>query len=167
MADAILTQEYLKDRLSYDPETGIFTHNYDFGNRYHVGDRADTPGHAALKGYRLINLLNQKFLAHRCAWLYVHGVWPDKYIDHIDGDRSNNALANLRDVSERTNMENRKGPSKNNKLGVYGVHALGKRFAARITVDYKSRHLGVFSTVEEAHQAYLEAKRKLHKGCTL
>ena len=74
MAKEILSAEYLRERLIYNSDTGEFFHRHSFGTRYHAGDRADTPGHAALTGYRLVNLLSQKFLAHRVAWLYLHCV---------------------------------------------------------------------------------------------
>lgn len=167
MTKASLTREYLVDRLTYDPITGVFTHNHNFGSRYRIGDRADTPGHAQLKGYRLVNLLNQKFLAHRMAWLYVHGVMPTQSIDHIDGDRSNNCLLNLREVDHKTNMQNRRVARKGNSTGLIGVKEQKGRYRAALCVDGKTKHVGMFATPEEAHAAYVEAKRKHHPGCTL
>ena len=167
MTKKILTRGYLLDRLTYDPQSGIFTHNHNFGSRYHIGDRADTPGHAALKGYRFVNLLNQKFLAHRVVWLYVHGAMPTLSIDHIDGDRGNNRLENLREIGHQANIQNQVRPHKRNTSGVLGVVATNKRFTARMTVNYKTTHIGTYDTPELAYAAYVEAKRKLHEGCTL
>jgi len=167
MAKQILTREYLMDRLAYDPNTGEFTHKHNFGDRYHVGDRADTPGHAALKGYRLINLLNQKFLAHRVAWMYINGEFPSLYVDHINGRREDNRIDNLRLVDLKTNIENQRSASKRNKLGVLGVHSHQGKFRASITVDRKRVHIGMYDTADAAHAAYIDAKRKFHKGCTL
>lgn len=167
MTKEILTREYLVDRLTYDPETGVFTHNHNFGSRYRIGDRADTPGHAALKGYRLVNLLNQKFLAHRVVWLYAYGEMPSLSIDHIDGDRGNNRLSNLRQVSHKTNMQNRRKPRKDNSTGFIGVKSHGERFRASICIEGKTTHIGVYDTPEQAHIAYVEVKRKHHVGCTL
>lgn len=167
MAKAILTREYLIDRLTYNPSTGLFLHNHTFGERYKKGDRADTPGHSALSGYRLVNLLNQKFLAHRIAWMYVYGNMPSNYIDHINGNKSDNRIENLRVVSCRGNVENRRFPSKRNKTGFLGVHFHQGKFRASITVDRKRIHIGMFDKPEEAYKAYVEAKRKHHEGCTL
>lgn len=167
MTKKILTREYLLDRLTYEPESGIFTHNHNFGSRYRVGDRADTPGHAALKGYRLVNLLNQKFLAHRVAWLYVHGVMPTLSIDHIDGDRGNNRLSNLREVKHQTNIQNQVRPHKRSTTGFLGVVEYKGKFISRVTNNYRHVYVGTYATAELAYAAYLEAKRKLHAGCTL
>lgn len=167
MAARILTREYLIDRLSYDHETGVFTHNHDFGSRYSAGDRADTPGHSALTGYRLINLLSRKFLAHRVAWFYVYGLFPDGVIDHINCDKSDNRISNLRVVTIQNNIENQRSASSRNKTGFLGVHKHQGKFRASITIDRKSIKIGVFDTPYEAHAAYLEYKRKYHAGCTI
>ena len=167
MAKQILSAEYLRERLTYNPETGEFLHRHSFGNRYHAGERADTPGHAALKGYRLVNLLSQKFLAHRAAWLYLHGVWPDKYIDHINGNRGDNRIENLRDVVARTNQENQRVAKVNNKTGFLGVRMEQGLYRARIKANGKTLHIGMFEKAEDASAAYIKAKRELHAGCTI
>ena len=167
MAKEILTVEYLRERLTYDPLTGEFLHRHSFGTRYQVGGRADTPGHAALKGYRLVNLLSQKFLAHRAAWLYVHGEWPDMFIDHINGNRGDNRMENLRNVIRRTNQENLRGAKINNKTGFLGVRLEQGLYRARIKANGKTIHLGMFEKPEDASDSYIKAKRELHVGCTI
>ncbi len=167
MANQILTAEYLRSRLDYDSSTGVFTHKHDFGSRYKVGDRADTSGHAALREYRLVNLLNQKFLAHRAAWLHTHGIFPGLPIDHINGNKSDNRIENLRAVEIRLNAENIRKPQKNNSTGFLGVQPHQGRYRVRLTVDRKQIQIGMFSTPEEAHAAYVVAKRKYHEGCTI
>lgn len=107
-------------------------------------------------------------MAHRLAWLYVYGEWPNGDIDHIDGDRLNNRIANLRDVSRRVNLENQRRPKACNKSGFLGVKTFrDQRFQARIQVRGVQLHLGTFDTPHEAHAAYVAAKRNLHQGCTL
>jgi len=124
-------------------------------------------------GYRCIKVLGRLQLAHRLAWLYVHGVWPDHEIDHLNGIRSDNRLGNLRDVSRTTNSENQRratvGNTSTKLLGATLDDSVYRRkpFKAQIKVNGRSRHLGMFATAEEAHQAYVDAKRQLHEGCTI
>jgi hypothetical protein len=162
--EAKLTAERLRELLNYDPETGVFT--------WRVSRRATArPGSVAgtitPKGYRNI-WIGGNYRAHRLAWLYVHGKWPDHEIDHIDGNRANNAIANLRDVTRSVNHENLRCARSDNAHGLLGVSpSKGKRWKTSITVNGKWQHLGTFKTPEEAHAAYLEAKRRLHVGCTI
>ncbi|HYD58974.1 MAG TPA: HNH endonuclease signature motif containing protein [Noviherbaspirillum sp.] len=121
-------------------------------------------------GYILIGLPEGRFRAHRLAWLYVCGEWPKNEVDHINGVRSDNRIANLRDVSRRTNNENRREAQCNNRSsGLLGVTWSGrhKKWAASIRVNRKNKHLGLWETKEEAHEAYVCAKRRLHEGCML
>ena len=93
-------------------------------------------------------------------------------VDHINGNRGDNRLCNLRDVSRKINTQNRKSASINNSCGLLGVSehkGVGKsgRFVAGIYIEGKRKHLGVFDTAQQAHEAYLTAKRKYHEGCTI
>jgi hypothetical protein len=97
----------------------------------------------------------------------MHGEWPTACIDHIDGDRKNNAIANLRSVDQRTNNQNKRSATYKCKVGLLGVTPLNGRFRASIGFNKHSFHLGMFDTPEEAHMAYIEKKRELHAGCTL
>ena len=92
------------------------------------------------------------------------GEMPRGDVDHIDGDRANNIWANLRDVSHKANLQNRHGAQKNNKSGFLGVHKRGKKWAASIAVNGRSVSLGRYPTPEDAHHAYLGAKRLLHRA---
>lgn len=160
----LITKERLDRVLSYDRETGIFTWQVARG-RAPAGAVAGTPE----MGYVLIRVDGVQYCAHRLAWLTATGSWPTFEIDHIDGCRSNNSISNLRDAPRAINQQNQKRAQVTNScrlLGVSKSDARG-RFRARIFVDGKEQHLGSFSTAEKAHEAYLEAKRKLHKGCTI
>ena len=109
-----------------------------------------------------------KYYASRLAWFYVYGKWPEYEIDHINGIRSDDRIINLRDVNTKINRENRHFPDKDNRAGFLGVSiAPSGRYKAQIGNNKKMIRLGTFDTPEAAHLAYLNAKRKLHKGCTI
>jgi len=155
----------LKEVLHYDLKTGIFTWKKTLSRRRIAGKEA---GNLA-RGYIEIGIDNESYLAHRLAWKYIYGYDPDLFIDHIDGDRKNNRIFNLRVVSSQGNQQNITKAQRNNKIGVLGVSNHGKTglFRSRIMVDRKVLELGYFNTIEDAHLAYLTAKRKLHLTCTI
>ena len=110
----------------------------------------------------------REYSAHRLAWLYVHGAWPTGQIDHINGDRGDNRISNLRDVTPALNTQNQRRAARSNKSsGLLGVTANRGRWLAQISIGGKSRNLGRYATPEEAHAVYVAAKRVLHAGCTL
>lgn len=161
-----LTATRVREVLAYDPDTGVFTWKVRTSNRAHLGAEA---GRVGANGYRYLGLDGSLHLAHRLAWLYVHGVWPADMIDHIDGDRLNNRIANLRPADMRRNQQNRKGPQANNRSGLLGVSwsKQARKWHAQISDAGQSHHLGYFACPEEAHAAYLDAKRRLHEYCTI
>lgn len=159
-----LTQERLRYLLSYDATTGVFTRRLTVCGNAKAGSEAGTIGR---RGYRLIMVDLVLYRAGRLAWLYVHGQHPSGYIDHIDGDRTNNRIENLRDISPRTNSENQRRAKVTNKVGLLGVTSSGRKFLASIQVQGKPMRLGLFPTAELAHSAYLAAKREHHQGCTI
>lgn len=158
----MLTQVKLKADLRYDKITGIFYRNRSH-NRWIIGSIAGT---IKKGGYVGIHLNGIHYLAHRLAWFYEYGVWPD-IIDHIDGITFNNEIANLRNTNFSGNTQNKKVYQSNNITKLLGVGKSRSKFRARITVLGKKVHLGTFPTPEEAHQAYLIAKRRLHETCTI
>jgi hypothetical protein len=114
------------------------------------------------------------FLAHRLAWLYVHGVMPEHYVDHINGVKNDNRIENLRDVKQGVNLQNQKRAKRNRvSSDLLGVSFSNKGqnkdrpYRARIVVDRKEIHLGTFAYEKDAHDAYLAAKRQYHEGCTI
>jgi len=157
----------LRDRFDYDTDTGAFLRRSSNGRRWSAGDRADKQGSGALKSYRILCVADQKILAHRAAWMWVHGVAPTGLIDHINGDKTDNRIVNLRDADSRINNENRRLASSRSRSGVLGVFSHQGKYRVRLTVNRKSVHVGVFDDVETARAAYVEAKRRLHQGCTL
>ena len=162
----MITQKRLKELLDYDEITGVFTWKAKSSSKTIVGSVA---GHLRKDGYRDIGVDGRLYLAHRLAWFYMHGVWPKDKLDHKDTIGIDNWLDNLREVNHSENMMNQRAPHINNKCGFLGVcynKALSK-FKSHIRVNGKLKHLGYFTTPEEAHQAYLTAKRELHKTCTI
>jgi hypothetical protein len=162
-----VTQARLRELLHYDPETGVFTNTPARGRRY-AGLVVGAPTRA---GYLHCTINNKFYSMHRLAWFYVHGEWPKGEIDHINGDRKDNRLANLRDVDRHINHQNLRGPMASNRgsgiLGVYPANKCVDRWQSRIRVNGKPVHLGTFATKEQAHAAYVTAKRKFHEGCTI
>lgn len=157
-----LTQARLKELLHYDPETGVFTWRVRSCNRWPtVGRPAGTPDG---KGYLMIMVDQERYKAHRLAFLYVTGRFPAHQVDHISGSVSDNRWVNLRCATQAENMQNRRVRS-DNSSGFPGVNwntRVGK-YIARICVGGVRRHLGCFDDPAEAGKAYLDAKQHLHK----
>ena len=146
-----LTAEYLRSILHYDQETGIFTWKVRTSNNVKAGDVAGCQNGA---GYLLIRVQSRPYQAHRLAWLYMHGVWPKDQIDHINRNRSDNRISNLRDVSRKQNLQN-SGKSSANTSGHTGVswNKQNSKWQAVIMHNYKNIHLGCYNTIEEALSA--------------
>lgn len=157
--------EFLKSRLKYDTETGLFTRIKSVpGNKGSVGSIAGNVGN---EGYIAINFRGKKKKAHRLAWLYMTGEWPEKDVDHMNGDRADNRWANLRAADDSINAQNQRKASSNNISGYLGVTTQGNGFKATIRSEGKVIYLGFFKTAISAHEAYVEKKRILHPGNTL
>ncbi len=166
--NSTLTVDRLKTLLDYSPDTGTFTWLKVTSNRAAVGHVAGNlcPG----RGYIRIGVDGKNHHAHRLAFLWVNGAWPTGVVDHIDGNRSNNAFSNLRDTTPATNQQNRRKSSKNNPhklLGVSQPPGYKHKWIAKIYTKGKTTLLGAFPSPDEAHTAYLASKRKLHAGCTI
>ena len=160
----LLTHARLLEVLHYDPETGVFRWRTTLSNRARRGAEA---GSAAK--YRRITVDGEIYRAARLAWFYVHAAWPVGDVDHINGVKTDDRLRNLRDVSRRVNNENQRVAKRSSGTGLLGASLCQctGRYVARITTEGRSRNLGRFDTPEEAHAAYIAAKRKYHEGNTL
>jgi len=161
----MLTQERLKELLHYCPETGVFTRIARIQS-INIGDIA---GGVTSYGYWSILIDYKHYQAHRLAWIYVNGMWPKDYIDHINGIKNDNRIINLREANKSQNGQNKKKAHKNTSTGLLGAsfHKITGKYASQIKVNGKSKHLGLFKTPQDAHQAYLTAKRQLHEFNTL
>ena len=160
----MLSQMRVQELLSYDAQSGVLTWRVARVNHVQAGAVA---GSRNPRGYVTVGIDGRIYRAHRVAWLYAYGSWPKDQIDHINGDKSDNRLVNLRDVTHRTNQENMPAIRRSGKLLGTHFNKRHKKWLATINVDSKVLRLGNFGTEQEAHAAYLKAKRELHAGCTI
>lgn len=162
--EALLTQALLKELLEYSPETGLFVwrNRLSCPSFKHAGKTAGCEDNMR---YVSIKINGKMYLAHRLAWLYQTGNWPEDEIDHKNTIYNDNRWDNLRPAKRGFNMQNRQKASKGKESSLpLGVFKNGNRFAAKIRVDTKLVWLGSRATAEEAAQLYVDAKRRLHPG---
>lgn len=164
MKAKIIDVDEAKQLLDYDPATGVF--------RWRLTRRSRAAGKVVgsqkKDGYIHISLEGKRYLAHRLAYAMTHNEQPPN-VDHINGVKTDNRIANLRAATRRLNQENRTTSLKSSKTGVLGVHLSKdtKKYHAHIQSNKRSYFLGAFTTIEEASAAYVDAKRRLHAGCTI
>lgn len=157
----MITQKRLKELLHYCPDTGVFTRRVRTSNSVVVGGEA---GHVCKRsGYRLISVDDVLHRAHRLAWLYVFGSFPDNQLDHISRNRSDNRLANLREATNAQNCQNTR-LRKDNTSRAKGVHwyKARRKWQVYINLNGKRSFLGYFSEKAEAIAAYVSASQQLH-----
>lgn len=157
----MLTIDRLKELLHYDPLSGLFIRKVGrSGPRSRVGDFA---GSSQTGGYAKIFVDSVIYKSHRLAWFYHHGEWPKGEVDHINGIKSDNRIANLRDVSRSQNRMN-VGVYASNKAGIRGVSwsAGNSKWRAQIQVMGKKISLGYYATIEDANASYQAAAKKYH-----
>jgi hypothetical protein len=161
----MLKPNELRELLHYDSDTGRLVwkerpislfpsrNAWRRWNGKHAGKEAFT----ALddKGYKQGNVLGRHYKAHRVIWALHYGSAPDGHIDHINHDKADNRISNLRDVAKRTNHLNL-----SRRAGPMGVGRFRQRWRARIMVNYREVHLGTFDTEQEAIAARLNAQRE-------
>ena len=152
-----LTQERLKYFLNYSEETGIFTWKF---NRRGL-NAGDVAGSRTDAGYVCIRIDKRLYRAHRLAWLYVYGVWPEDCIDHVNHIRDDNRISNLRPSTKGENSQNL-SMRLDNTSGVTGVHwyKAYNKWSAEIWYKGDKHFLGYFGTIQEAAQARIDAERK-------
>lgn len=156
-----LSHEYLVDVLEYDPEVGLFIWKKPVARRIKPGMVA---GALNKNGYLFIKVGKYIYRAHRLAWFYFYGEWPptDSYqIDHIDGNRLNNSIHNLRLVTNTKNAKNH-GLYKHNTSGVSGICfcTLNGKWKASIVLNQKRVHLGYYNKFEDAVAARKQAEKE-------
>lgn len=161
MSEHKLDQKTLKYWLRYNPETGNFRWNHvrRKARKHAIAGCLARDSHN--KKYIAIGLHKKVYKAHRLAWLYMTGDWPEYEIDHIDRNSINNAWHNLRDVPRSLNQQNR---ALANKSGYRGVVKRGRRYTARLhgKKNKGRKHLGTFDTAEEAHEVWQKTAKQLY-----
>ena len=165
--DVGLTLPMLQKELKYESETGAFVWLTSGRGRFkRAGAEAGTINRW---GYRAICFGGKCLMAHRLAWLYVYGEWPKNEIDHINGDKTDNRIENLRDVTRAINAQNIRAARIDSASKVLGVSWNKERhkWIASIVTNGKQSYLGAFDAIEDARGAYLAAKRASHAGCTI
>ena len=164
----MITQEELKKTIVYDPDTGLMRWLISPSAGVKIGDIAGSKSENGRgKSYVKVRLKGSNYYAHRLAWLYMSGSLPQGEIDHVDGDGQNNKLINLRSVSRKDNMRNRKKPS-HNKSGVSGVHWNKEinKWVVQIVSDKKKFTVGYYGDINDAIRSRKEAENKFgyHKN---
>jgi hypothetical protein len=149
-----LTQERLKHLLEYDPEDGVFTRRVACRPCCRAGDEA---GYMH-KGYRRVTIDGSAYLVHRLAFLWMTGEWPTGHVDHRDGNKLNNKWSNLRPATWTQNQGN-KPVRLDSTSGLKGVawRPRIQKWVAYIGSNKQRVHLGVFTSKEDAHDAYVKA----------
>lgn len=154
----------LRRMLRYEPESGRLYWLVAPSRGVAAGDEA---GCLRKDGYVRLQLRGRKYLCHVVAWALQTGAWPAHEVDHRDGAAGNNAWVNLREADRSGNMLNQRRARRSNPTGLLGATRHGKGFTSVIITRGKRRHLGSFPTAEQAHAAYLVAKRAQHPTCTI
>jgi hypothetical protein len=160
--------------LSYDDANRLFEYDYKTGELYWKINVAKNVKSGMVAGksrkrdlYKTVTIKRKQYQAHRIVWLIVNGNMPKEFIDHINGDRTDNRIFNLREATHSLNAQNVRKPSKANTSGYLGVSFKRGAYESSLTFAGKSIYLGRYDDPKIAHQAYINAKRKHHIGCTL
>lgn len=158
-----LSIDRARQLFALDQEAGRLFWRISTNGRIKVGDEVGS----LCNGYMRCRADGENLFVHRIIWLLFYGEWPSQHLDHMNGERIDNRLSNLRVVSPSENKQNvRRARSDNMSSGLLGV-TLDRRsgkWVAQIEVNGRNKKIGRFSDAMTAHLAYVEAKRRLHPG---
>jgi hypothetical protein len=151
-----LDVEYIKSRLSYNGDNGVFLwrKRENYKGSWNARFAGKVAGSLSFYGYYIIVIDNKLYLAHRLAWVITYSEWPKEEIDHIDGDRSNNKISNLRLATSQENKMNSSIRS-DNTSGLKGVSwsKCKNKWKSHINFCSKQKHLGYYEKIEDARAA--------------
>jgi HNH endonuclease len=161
MAVEAFTLADLRHCLRYEPETGLFFRT--------SGRCAGQQAGVVKNGYVYVPVFKKQIRAHRAAWAMTHGRWPRKDIDHKNGNKLDNRIDNLRETDSTGNNQNLRRSRSTSKSGLIGAffESSSGLYRSTIRANGKNHDLGRYPTADEAHAAYVAAKRRLHSTCTL
>lgn len=157
----------LRELFLYNPETGVITRILTVSPN---GQKGWEVGSKSGDGYLSARVDGKKIKAHRIAWALHHGMWPNNQIDHMNGNRSDNRIVNLRDLTAGENKQNIRKARSNREPGALLGTTYCKRdkvWRAKIGINGKRINLGTFETAEAAYAAYVQKKRDIHPACTI
>lgn len=154
-SDVNIPIDLVRHLFLYDPLTGSIK-----WNQTRCGTKFGSEAGTEHKGYRRVKVGGHLVLAHRLAWAIYHGKWPDGEIDHINMVRTDNRIENLRDVSRSENMINRHYPKGNSRKRGVSKHKYG--WQVSISINGKRKYIGLFKTIEQAHQERLKAEKLIY-----
>jgi hypothetical protein len=162
------TFEKIKTMLAFNPDSGTFVWKVGPSRSVNKGDMAGTVDHY---GYVVIRVMGVRYKAHRLAWMICHGAssCDGLEIDHLNGQRSDNRITNLRAVTRAQNQQNQRSPHKDSRTGLLGIYKVAGRsmWRASISKGRTTVRLGYFGTPGAAHSAYVQAKHQLHPFSTI
>lgn len=153
------TLAQINGRLIVDTENGRFIWRKCIQWNALAGQPA---GNVDPYGYLVLSVCGMAIKAHRLCWFVAYGHWPLGVIDHINGDRSDNRIQNLRDSTQKGNRQNQLCARRDSSTGFQGVVPVGNRFKAVVKEQGRRHCFGSFLTPEQAHAAYVQGKRALH-----
>jgi hypothetical protein len=155
----MITQPELKEKLHYNPDTGIFIWKVSIGKV----KPDQVAGFIGKNGYRIIRVNSKNYISHRLAWLYVYGKFPS-VIDHINCIRNDNRLCNLRECTNQQNQWNQKNYSTNtSKVKGVSWNTKLQKWKVGIRTEIGRIHLGYFKSLDDAKSVIIEARNKYHK----
>lgn len=152
-----ITQQLLKELFYYNPITGVFIRRKCTANRHKLNETVGTINN---QGYVVFSVGGKVRLAHRMAWIYMFGSISKETIDHINGNRDDNRISNLREASRKENQHNRKA-TKRNKLGIKGISKVGDLYKACIYHNGKNVYIGTYSDLNKAIEEYRKKEFEL------
>lgn len=153
----LITHKILLQQLHYEPLTGIFTRLISNNKKFKMGDIA---GHKNKDGYIIIIINKKSYKAHRLAWFYIHGYFPEYGIDHKDLIKHHNWISNLREATQQCNSQNTKN-FKNNTSGIKGVswYSNYKKWIACLYIKKQQKNLGYYEDFDDAVCARLAGEQ--------